>query len=303
MAALAVVVAVLGAALPAEAQVEAPPGVDPAPRADRAREDTYETPRGIGMGYGARAGAIGTSAVAYNAANLPLAPVYHVESVFGWLAGDNAFVTGGAIADSVTSRLAAGMALRGVFGGGDRDFSGWDGRISLGTRLADVISLGASARYVRLHADRETSEGQPVGDEARGFTVDAALRLTPVEGFHIAALTYNLVDLGSALTPRRVGGGVAYQYETVFEIGLDALVDLSTFDSARVAIGGGVQYVPKDIVPLRLGFQHDTGRRSSSLTMSAGYTQPKFGIELAFRQDFGREDGSQLLLAGRYHVN
>jgi hypothetical protein len=302
-AALLMVLAAVVPAGRAEAQTEAPPGVDPAPEVVRAREDTYETPRGIGMGLGSRAGVTGTSAVAYNAANLPLASVYHVESIFGWVPGENAFMTGGAIADSVTNRLAAGMAFRGVFGGGDRDFSGWDGRLSVGTRLAESISLGVSARYLRLRADRDTSDGQPIGEEARGFTVDATARFTPVEGFHIAALAYNLVDLGTALVPRRVGGGVAYQYESVFEVGFDTLVDLSTFETAKVVLGGGVQYVPGNIVPLRLGFQYDGGRRSSSLTAAAGYTQAKFGVDLALRQDFGRDRGTQLLLAVRYHVN
>lgn len=285
------------------AQSEAPSGVSPAPDDVRAREDTYETARGTGMGLGARAGVTGTSALAYNPANLALVPVYHVESVFGWLVGDQAFVTGGAIADSVTNRLAAGLAFRGVYGGGDRDFSGWDGRLSVGTKLGEMVGIGTSARYVRLHADRHTTDGQPVGDEARGFTMDLAARVTPLEGLQIAALAYNLIDLETALAPRRVGGGVAYQYGTVFEVGFDALVDLSTFESAEVVLGGGVQYVPGDKVPLRLGFQHDTGRRSSSLTAAAGYVQEQFGLDLALRQDFGREHGTQLLLGVRYHVN
>lgn len=286
----------------AHAQSEAIPGVEALPPETPPREDTYETPRSIGMGLGARAGASGTTALALNAANMPLVPVYHVESVFGYLARENAFSAGGAIIDSVTSKIAAGVAFRGVFGGGDRDFSGWDGRLSLGARLADFLALGVSARYLSLTADKKTSDGQAIGDQVKGFTVDASMRFTLTEGLHIAALAYNLVDRGSALTPRRVGGGAAYRYLDVFEVGFDAIVDLSSFDHATVQMGGGVEYIAGGSAPLRAGFQYDTGRKMSSFTAALGYLHPKFGMDLALRQDFGREKATQLLLGLRYIV-
>jgi hypothetical protein len=102
----------------ARAQTSAPSGLTAVDEERaRAREDTYETARGIGMGTGGRAGASGTSAVAYNAANLSLARVYHVETAFGYVPGDNAYSTGGAVIDSVTSSLALGFSFRGVICG------------------------------------------------------------------------------------------------------------------------------------------------------------------------------------------
>jgi hypothetical protein len=293
------------AALPARAaaQTEAPTGVAPSPTGEiPPREDTYDTPRGVGLGIGNRAGATGTSAVAYNAANLPLAPVYHVESMFGYLPTDRTYVVGGAVADSVTNKLAAGTAFRGIFGNGDRNFSGWDGRISLGMPVVPQLSLGLSARYIRVHADRHTEDGQPIGEHVKGFTMDASLTVTPLEGFHISALAYNMINLRSSLTPQRVGGGVSYQYKTIFQVGLDTLVDLSTFEHASVLIGGGAEYNAGGIVPLRLGFQQDTGRHMSSLTVGVGYNHPKVGVDLSLRQDFGDHRQSYLLLGLRYHV-
>src|SRR5690606_33339422 len=100
----------------------------------------------------------------------------------------------------------------------------------------------------------------------------------------------------------QVGGGAAYRYLDVFEVGFDALVDLSTFERASVQMGGGVEYIAGESAPLRLGFQYDTGRKLSSLTAALGYLHPQLGLDLALRQDFGRMKGTQLLLGLRYQV-
>jgi hypothetical protein len=297
------VFAVLAAApARASAQAEAPAGIAPAPREVPPREDTYDTPRGVGLGIGNRAGATGTSAVAYNPANLPIERLYLIESMFGYIPNERAFAVGGAVADSITNKLAAGTAFRGVFGNGDRNFSGWDGRVSLGMPVLRQLSLGVSGRYVRLHADDRTEDDQPVGEHVKGFTVDAAVTVTPLEGFHISVLAYNLVNLRSSLAPQRVGGGVSYQFRDVFQVGVDTLVDLSTFDHASVVIGGGAEYVLADVVPLRLGFQEDTGRHMGTLTAGVGYRHPKFGVDLSLRQDFAAHRQSYLLLGLSYHV-
>jgi hypothetical protein len=287
----------------ARAQTSAPSGLTAVDEERaRAREDTYETARGIGMGTGGRAGASGTSAVAYNAANLSLACVYHVETAFGYVPGDNAYSTGGAVIDSVTSSLALGFSFRGVIGGGDRDYSGWDGRLSAAYSITGMISLGLGARFMKLRPGDRTDDGQPIGPRARGFTIDASLRITPIEGVHIAALAYNLVDRHSALVPMMVGGGLSLTMVEGLDISGDCLVDLTTFTSAEVVVGGGPEYLAGEQVPLRIGYRRDQGRDIHSITASIGSLDAKFGIDLAMRQDFGGQTASQLLLALRYHV-
>ena len=59
-----------------------------APSAEAPREETYETARGVGMGLGARATAQGTSALAYNAANIGMAQLYHIETMASFVPGD-----------------------------------------------------------------------------------------------------------------------------------------------------------------------------------------------------------------------
>ena len=65
----------------ASAQTAAPSGVTgSADPANIPTEDTLETTYGLAMGSGARAGAIGTSALAYNTSNMAAIPTYHVEA-------------------------------------------------------------------------------------------------------------------------------------------------------------------------------------------------------------------------------
>lgn len=269
-----------------------------------AREDTYETTRTAAMGSGSRATAIGTSALATNAANMPLARLYHVESTAATVAGSNNWSLGGAVADSVTNSLAAGMAFRYVLGGdGNRAYSGWDGRLSIGMPLSEAISIGVSGRYVNLSADKKNADGDRIGPRARGFTVDAAVRITLGDRFHIAALGYNLVDRNSELVPMLVGGSLGLNLTDYLSIGADLLTDLTTFEDVEFIAGGGIELLAGEAIPLRLGYRADTGRDRHQLTGSVGYVDQKVGIDFSLRQDISGDDReSALVMSFRYHV-
>jgi hypothetical protein len=304
------VVSVCGGALgwltPARvsAQAEAPSGVVEVANPERGREDTLETARGISMGSGARATATGTSALAYNNANLALLRLYHVEAGFGYITGRNAFTIGSAVADSISNSLAAGFSFRGFFGNG-RDYNGWDGRLGLGMALAPVISLGVGARYVRMTPRRRDDNDTPIGEHARGFTLDASATVTPIEWLHFSVLAYNLIDLDSALAPQQVGGslGVLVQ-EFGLGLGADVLVDLSTFSSPRVIGGFGVEYTAADLIPIRLGYRRDGGRNLHTQSLGTGYYDSKLELDFALRHDLrarGRRQ-TELMLTVRYNV-
>ena len=287
----------------AAAQGEAPSGVVSSADGERAREDTFETARGMGMGAGARATATGTSALAYNPANIALARVYHIETSFQYVAGLSAFTANSAVVDSVSNRLSAGLSFRGFFGS-DRDYAGWDSRIALGMALSPQIALGVGMRYVRMNPRRRAEDNTPIGEHARGFTLDASATVTPVEWLHIAVLAHNLIDLDSALAPVQVGGSAGVRLADYgFSLGLDFLVDLSTFESPELIAGLGAEYIAGEIVPVRLGYRRDRGRSLHTLTMGLGYTDQKFGIDLSLRTDVKAPDRqTELIFAFRYHV-
>ena len=269
----------------------------------RARESLQETGRGVGMGTGARASAIGTSALQYNPANLGLGRLYHIEAYSGFVAGESAYSLGGAVVDSVSNQVAAGTSFRGVLGGGARPYSGWDWRLGLGLPLGEMIGVGLSARYLKLSSDLKDEDGNPTGPHVKGFTLDAAVRITPTDGLHIAVLGHNLIDRGSELTPMMVGGAVSIGMVEGLDIGGDFLVDLTTYADPTYVAGGGAEYVVGGMVPVRLGYRYDTGRSLHGVTGSIGYVDQKVGVDLSFRQELGASDKeTQLLLAVRYHV-
>jgi hypothetical protein len=265
---------------------------------DRPRENTLETARTLGLGTGARASAMGTAALAQNAANLGLAELYHIEAASMIVPGGGWWI-GGSVVDSVSSRVGAGLSVRGVFDQDLEDFSGMDARLSLGLPFNKMFGLGVSARYLRLRPD-----GDPMGDDhgTKGFTMDVSMRFSPIPSLHIAALGYNLIDRGTALVPRLMGGGISYAPVDMLTIGADVLADMTTFDSAAVVTGGGVELLLGGMVPLRVGYRFAGGYQIHSVTGSLGYVSREFGVDVALRQDVNGPKDTQVLVTVRYHV-
>lgn len=273
------------------------------PEGEAPREQTYETARGIGMGTGARASAQGTSALAYNPANIGMGQLYHIETMAAFARGDRAWMYGGSVVDSVTSKVAAGLSMHGFYGSGDRALRGYDGRLALGLPLSPKIGLGVTARYMSLRSRLENEDGESVGAAVKAFTLDAAVRVTPMDGLHIALLGNNLIKTDSPLAPMLLGGSLSYSFGTVFSAAIDVMVDITTFDSPELLVGGGLEYLAGESFPLRVGYRRDQGRELNQVTASVGYVDQQFGLDLAMRQDVANGDNdTQILLNLRYHV-
>lgn len=285
------------------AQTEAPPGVrgsgDPAVPP---QEDAMETSRGLGMGSGARAGAMGVSALAYNPANLGVGQFYHVEAISTVIPGDDTTWTiGSAIVDSITSKLAVGTNYRGVFGGEDREYKGWDWRTAIGIAAAKAFGLGATIRWAKIKS-RTDEDDQRLGPTLNAVTMDAAIRITPISWLSLAGLGYNLIDTHSPLAPQMAGGSVSLAPIESFSLGGDMLWDLTSFDDPKIIAGGGVEYVAAGQVPIRAGYRRDQGRDLNQITASTGYATPKFAAEMSLRQTLGSEKETYLLFMIRYAV-
>jgi hypothetical protein len=293
--------AVLVLELVAPARTSAQAAVDP-PVAD-----VQETTRGVAMGLGARASAASTSALAYNAAELTTTRAYHIETVVGYEPGTTRFTVGAAVVDSFSSPVAMGLSYRYVLGNGQYGHGGMEGRLSLALPLGDAFAIGVSGRYMSYWR-----EGQPEGDErgpfAEGITMDAAVRVMPVPGLHIAALGYNLIDHGTSLVPRLVGGSASYTIDSMVTIAFDGLADLSTFYNVDAslrpeALFGGAVEVFISGVPIRAGYSFDTGRDIHYITAGLGYVTDEWGLDFSYRQQIVGDDDTWLLLGFRYFVH
>lgn len=286
----------------ARAQTEAPSGVSSAPVSSVPREDSFESGRSLALGLGNRASTSGTAALAGNVANMAMVPLYDLETTFSNVAGERTFGTGGAVVDSRTAKVAAGLMTRGVFGNRGRNYSGFDVKLGLAMRLGDRLSLGVAGRYLKLGANQTSAAGQPVGPSAKGFTMDAAARVTLIEGLHFAVLGENLVDRHSPLAPQRVGGGLGYSWKRMLDVGFDLLTDLSTFRNAQLLLGTGVELVLAEKFPLRIGYRGDLGREIHALTAGVAYREQKVSLAFSMRQEFGSYGETVLLLSIIGHV-
>lgn len=299
---LAVAVAMAGAT-PARAQTLAPDrpseAAPPAPFAD-----TMETARGMAMGLGARASATSTSGLAYNPAGLSIGRLYHVETGAGYEPQSGRFSAGGSLIDSHSGPVNAGVNFRYVHGNEQNGHGGFDGRVALGVPIGDHFALGLSGRYVSFWREGQT-ESTPF---VEGITFDAAVRVTPMPGLHIAALGYNLLDLGSPLTPMQAGGSVSYTIDGRITLAVDGLADLSTWRHAdgsirpEALVGGAFEYFTGE-VPIRAGYIFDSGRDAHFVTAGVGWMNQQLGVDMAIRQQVTGEMNTWLIATFRYFVH
>lgn len=261
----------------------------------------YETARGIGLGTGLRASAVSTSALAYSPAALALGRVYHVEGVVDYMPGFNTVALGANVVDSSTSKLGAGIGLRG-FISGDGGFDGLDGRLGLAFPISDLFAVGMTGRYIDLHTEIEDADGEPVTVElAEGFTLDASLRLVPSPGLQIDVYALNFVDLNSLYVPVVMGTSFAIGASRNMSFGVDVLTDMTSYQDPKVTVGGGAEYLARG-VPVRVGYLFDQARKIHAMTAGMGYADPRIGLDISLRQQVSGGDETRIIAAMRYFV-
>jgi len=289
------------------AQAEAPSGVSGIAEPEIVPpDDTLETGYGLAMGSGARAGATGTSALAYNASNMAATSAYHVEAFSQIVPGQKSpegtyWTIGSSVVDSTTSqKIAMGTSFRGVFSGYDRLYSGWDWRSGIGIQAIPQLGLGLGFRWANLKADRV--DDQRLGPSFDGVTLDASVTIAPIPWLRIAGLGYNLIQTHSPLAPQMAGASVSLTPVASFSVGGDILFDFTTFPSTELIAGGGVSYVAGEMIPLRIGYRRDSGRDLNQITAGVGFTKGKVGVEVALRQNIKHLKQSYLLFSFRFAV-
>lgn len=270
--------------------------------------DTYETPRTMAMGLGARASATSTAGLAYNAAGLSIGRLYHIESLVSYEPQNERFAVGGALIDSHSGPVNAGVAFRYVHGNGHDGHGGYDGRVALGLPFGDAFAIGLTGRYLSYWNDAAQGDDAENAMLVEQFTFDASIRVTPLPGFHIAALGYNLLPTPSPLAPMQVGGSLSYTIDNTFTLAADGLADLSSWWDENGNIipegqfGGSAEFFTGE-VPIRAGYFYDTGRDAHYLTCGSGWMNREIGIELSYRQQLNADQFSWLLLSVRYMVH
>lgn len=291
----------------ASAQTAIPGGAREATDETPMVPDTMETARGLAMGLGARASAMSTNGIAYNPAGLSIGRHYHIDSSVGYDPQAARFWAGGSLADSHSGPINMGVNFRYVHGSGERgSYGGYDGRVALGLPLGEHFALGLTGRYMSFW--REGAGNEEAAPFAEHVTFDAAIRVTPIPGLHIAALGHNLIDVGSPLVPMQVGGSISYTIDSAFTLAFDGLADLTTWQNPdgtirpEAMIGGAAEYFTGE-VPIRAGYIYDSGRDLHYVTAGSGWLNEQLGFDLSLRQQVNGAYDTRMMASFRYFVH
>ena len=261
-----------------------------------------ESARGLALGAGLRSSAISTSALAYNPAALALGKLYHLEGSVDYMTDLKTVALGGAVVDSSTARLAAGLSFRG-FLSGEGGLGGIDGRLGLAFPFSDAVAIGLSGRYVNVESEAGKDAGFARSQRlVKGFTMDASLRVAPVPEVQLDIAAYNFINRDSLYAPIMVGGGASVALGELGLLGADMLVDLTSYDSADFIVGGGLEILAAQTVPLRAGYSYETQREQHTLTFGIGYTDRAVGFDLSLRQQLGGLGDTRIMGAFRIYV-
>jgi hypothetical protein len=265
-----------------------------------------ETARGLGLGTGVRASAISTSALAYSPGALSLGNLYHIEGNVDYMSELKTVALGAAVVDSSTSKLGAGIGLRG-FLAGEEGLNGFDGRLGIALSLSDAFSIGVGARYIDLTSDISDGDETIEVKLARGFTMDASLRVIPTPGVQIDIGTLNFIDRSSPYVPTTLTGSLALAIGDAISAGADVLADMTSFEKPGITLGLGGEYLGGNTVPVRLGYSVDLARKIHALGAGIGYTDQQIGLDIGLRQELERpgpaKPETRIMGAVRYYVH
>ena len=266
-----------------------------------------ETARGLALGTGVRASAISTSALAYSPGALSLGNLYHIEGNVDYMSDLKTVALGAAVVDSSTAKLGAGVGFRG-FLGGENALNGLDGRLGIALSLSEAFSIGVGGRYIDLTSDISTGDGETDEVElARGFTMDASLRVVPSPGVQLDIAALNFIDRSSPYVPMQLTGSLAIAMGTAFVAGADVITDMTSFEKPGITLGVGGEYLGGNTIPVRAGYFGDLARKIHGIGLGIGYTDQQLGLDIGLRQELDRPGPAKvetrIMGAVRYYVN
>ncbi len=318
---------VCGFALPSVAFAQEDPEAEVSPLL------TADTPVPFAYNYGevdtTRSGAMsgalhaagnGTTALFTNPAGMTLTRVYHIEAIGQITPEFGRHVYGGMVVDSITNKLAGGVAVTGGFLDAFSDTSSsvdrsWlDIRLALAYPIVEGFSVGLGGRYLKLTQDGvgplgdsavsgglKESEGEGRVSMVNVPTFDAGLTFKAGDLFVIGASGQNLTYPNDGILPTTVAGGVAVAH-TDFTIEVDGKADFTSYASPTGRFMAGGEYLLLDHVPLRLGYRFDQGADSHQISGGVGYIASEFMVEASVRRTLAGPDATEIIFGAGYFL-
>lgn len=270
-------------------------------------------PRPVGLGGTLRASASGTSSVYLNPACMAMLPIYHIGVMYQYTGEDQMHTGGISIVDAVTTVVAAGLAFN--YSGINQPHlrhDSFDGRIAIGGGIADLVYLGATARYLHLKQNESSSGYGPSGRAAlpssgsiqvNGLTFDVGAAFRLGKTFTLGIVGYNLTNTGSLYAPLELGGGVSVHLLDMLLIELDSVVDFTSHEKSAWEVHLGTELFLMQRLALRMGYVYDVFFDRHSISAGAGYVDRQFAVDFGFMHEIAEEGRMILAFGFKYFVN
>lgn len=277
------------------------------------------TPRSVAMGDSLRGDASGALGPLLNPAGMSLRRAYTLEAMYGFKPHGLESDIHLSIVDSTTSRLAAGVYYSFSHSSPNvhldanpvqetRDVH--ETGLAMSLPIGDKFFLGATLKYLNgvttvpnpafnattnATAPPTFTLDSSTGSSTNGFTFDFGMAIR-ANTFQMGIVGYNLIPLHTVEAPIGVAAGIAYKPKETLTLAVDARVDFDKFHTfvippgtgarmTTVRTGGGLEYLAGGKVALRIGTVYDTGVHGYYVSAGLGYTDPRFSIDLSYRQE------------------
>jgi len=268
-----------------------------------------ETARSTALGGATRAVSSSVTALYSNPANMASAQLYHLEAIGQIWPEANRQSYGIGLVDSITSRLAGGIAANYTLQDGDGvGRKAADVRFGLAYPLGDRVFLGVGGKYLRLTQRSQgpfgpgylsgRSSSEPLVNH---FNVDAGATFKPIDVLAISVVGSNLANPGHGFFPTSLSGGAAFSSHDITVEG-DLLADFTTYDKTKMRAMFGGEVLLADHFPLRVGYRYDEGQTSHAIGGGAGYIDQQFGVEAAVRRTVAGEPVTTVVISLQFYV-
>ncbi|WNG39510.1 hypothetical protein F0U61_41955 [Archangium violaceum] len=267
-------------------------GVDTSRRPQAEDLRNLTSARSVGMGGAWRALGVGAEAGTGNPASLAAFRTYRIEltGAWDWVGKDALGMV--AVADSSTSMLAAGVTYQLIsLGKGTQRATAHLNTLALAVPLANSLMIGVSTRYLLMRGARQ----------ANALTADAGLLVRPSDAFSIGVSAHNLIGTNNPELTRYYSAHAGV-FAGLLTVAADVRADFETNNRTTFTYSGGLEYVLGQNFPLRAGYTWDGFTRSSQFGVGIGLMTGGGGIDLAYHQDLGGEQGRLVALTFKVQV-
>lgn len=128
------------------------------------------------------------------------------------------------------------------------------------------------------------------------ISMDTGVTLFPVKFLGFGVSIANFIPTKDDRYATRLSGGIALTLEDVLDVGVDAVIDLTSQSNTRVDLHGGLTFKALQIVLIRAGYYGDRGFIDNYLTWGLGVKIPTARITInlnyAMRIEVGPMDES-----------